>query len=411
MINDTVNVVEGEIYDGMEIYDIRKAFKFIYFGDTTSNEVIMDFLELVWCSYFAVIFGFLGSKLGRASAFVYNMRILGFYEVWLMLRENPVYLSGAFVDALIRVTTASLMAGLAQKQVKANSAVQGLTIVTVVSSYSISALDPWFRSIAGCSEKAGPPSTDFPHGAWLDCDDWKIAYVVTWIYAGANYILVGIAGFIAYLIRENPTVLRLAEQVSVAMVATSSATTAARALVRQLTFGATFMNWFADFAYIFVTFYFLFHDAVWRIIQHFSWIQCALNLWQWIIALVGRPLIYIEKIIDMLEEKLVRRGEEGSYTADHSIIEMGMIGKAKEALRKEMGMMAIIGKGKEAFNRLEQKIEMGIRKKGNEVFNRVEEKGNEVLIRVEENKEIGMIRERTNSFNSADEQIKSNSSL
>lgn len=293
-------------YDGMESYDITKAFSFLKIGDNVSNEVIMDYMELVWCFYFAIIFGFLGSKLERASAFVYNMRIFGFYEVWLMLRTNPVYLSGAFLDSLFRCLAASLMAALAQKMYKAGSVVQGWTIVTVASSYTIIVLDPWLRSQAGCDSMAGPPSVDFPHGVWLDCDDWRMAYGITWFYSSATYILVAITGCLAYIIRNNTTIIRLAGQVSVAMVATSSATTATRAFIRRMSIDTEFANSFVDYCfYIFVVFFFLIQEAIYRITKNCSCIKYCLKLWKCIILVFGGPLIFIEWGIKKIEQRVV----------------------------------------------------------------------------------------------------------
>ena len=82
-----------------------------------------------------------------------------------MLRNNPVYVSGAIMDALFRCLAASTVTATAQRLYKADNIVEGWTIVTIAASYGIVCLDPLLRKHAGCSEEAGPPTVDFPHGA------------------------------------------------------------------------------------------------------------------------------------------------------------------------------------------------------------------------------------------------------
>jgi len=295
-----------------------------------SNEVFLDYVEMLWCAYFAVTFALLGTRLERAAALIYNMRIFGFYEVWLMLRSNPVYVSGAILDALFRCIAASTVAATAQRLYKADNIVQGWTIITIAAGYGIVCLDPVLRKHAECSEEAGPPTEDFPHGAWLDCEDWVFAYFVTWAYAGAKYIMLGIVGCCAYLIRGNETCIRVGTQLSVAMVATSAAATATRAFVRRLELDPyeEIASVFLDLCfYIYLVFFFCLQECIYRATKNCCSIKICLALGGCLFVLAAAPLYLMEWMLTMIEQKVISMNQQ-----DHSDDEKVAFGKSHSQL-------------------------------------------------------------------------------
>jgi len=308
-------------YNGLLVYDISNAFNFFYIGDNVSNEVILDYVELVWSFYFSVAFVLLGSKLERAAAFIYNLRIFGFYDIWLMLRTNPVYVSGAFLDLFLRCIGAALLGALMQKLFKTTSVVQLWVIVSVISSYSIVLLDPWLRAKAGCADMAGPPTLDFPHGVWLDCDDWKMAYGITWLYAASTYIIIGIAACLGYAFRNNKTIIRLAGQVSVAMIAASSATTATRSLIRRMDITTDLINEFLTYCfYIFVVIFFLLQEAIYRITKHCCAIKITLCCVRWLVFILGGPLFLMEWVLYKIEQKIIEmNSDKGKNDSENAL--------------------------------------------------------------------------------------------
>jgi len=220
-------------YNGFVMYDIELAFAYTSLSRNISNEVLMDWIELFWFPYFAMIFTLVGKRLKRTSAWIYNLRIFGIYSVWLLFRSNPVYVNTATFDELVRCVLAATLAAIVQRVLKLDNLVHAWTIVTVAAGYAIICFDPLMRERAGCEEEAGPPTEDFPHGVWLGCDDWKFAYTTTWIYLGGTYIAVIFFYCCSKVLQKNKTVGRFSNEIAVSMVSTSAATTATRAFVRR----------------------------------------------------------------------------------------------------------------------------------------------------------------------------------
>jgi len=222
-------------YNGFEMYDVTLAFGETKIGGNMSNEVLMDWIELLWFPYFAVIFTVLGRRLKRTSALIYNLRMFGIYSVWLLFRQNPVYISATTCDELMRCLAAATLAAVVQRVLRMDFIVLAWTIVTIGAGYAIVCFDPLMRARAGCEKEAGPPTEDFPHGVWLGCDDWEFAYFITWIYLGSTYLAVLI---VCCCVRnkttKNETLSRFSNEFAVSMVATSAFTTATRAFVRRL---------------------------------------------------------------------------------------------------------------------------------------------------------------------------------
>jgi len=222
-------------YNGFEMYNVDLAFGRTIIGGNMSNEVLMDWIELLWFPYFAVIFTILGKRLKRTSALIYNLRMFGIYSVWLLFRQNPVYISATTCDELMRCVAAATLAAIVQRVLRMDFIVLAWTIVTIAAGYAIVCFDPLMRARAGCEKEAGPPTEDFPHGVWLGCDDWEFAYFITWIYLGSTYLAVLI---VCCCVRnkstKNETLSRFTNEFAVSMVSTSAFTTATRAFVRRL---------------------------------------------------------------------------------------------------------------------------------------------------------------------------------
>jgi len=221
-------------YNGFPMYDIELAFEYTSIAGNMSNEVLLDWIELLWFPYFAVIFVILGRRLKRTSALIYNLRLFGVYSVWLMFRQNPVYVSATTFDALLRCLLAAVIAALTTRVLRMDFIVLAWTIVTIAAGYAISCFDPLMRKRAGCQDEAGPPTEDFPHGVWLGCDDWQFAYFSTWIYLGSTYLAVLLVSCCHNnKATKNETFSRFTNEFAVGMVSTSAATTATRAFVRR----------------------------------------------------------------------------------------------------------------------------------------------------------------------------------
>lgn len=292
-------------------YDPKIAFDFAQMAGGTANDVILDYAELVWCVYFSVVFGMFGTSLERMSNFVYQLRIFGFYQIWTSMRDEPVFVDSYIVEGFLRCFAASVMGATVTKMFKADQVVWAWTIVTVAAGYAINLADPLLRKHAGCSAAAGPPSENFPYGVWQDCDDWQFAYWSTWIYSAFAYILAGLAGCLGYLTRDNQTVIRMGQQLAVAMISTSAAITGMRSFVRRIDVSGSAWETFVDLAfYVLLGMFFLVQECIHQVKTRClgidlddpakgskGWMGCLL----WTVAL---PLMGIEKLLAYIERKI-----------------------------------------------------------------------------------------------------------
>jgi len=218
-------------YDGEIQYSPQVAFDFKFIGEETVNDVVLDYLELFWCAYFAILFGMLGSELNRCASFVFQMQIFGFYTIWVQMRENPVFLDAYIFESFCRCVLSSILGSTIAAMFKVDDVVEMYTIATVGAGYFINLMDPTFRNAGECSG-IGPPTPQFPHGVWLNCENWKMAYWVSWVNAFFKYLAVGIYIFFIRCLEKNEFIERMSTQLAVAMVATSSGVTFLRSLIR-----------------------------------------------------------------------------------------------------------------------------------------------------------------------------------
>jgi len=294
--------------DEQEMFDISLVFEF-----PQKNEVILDYIEMIWCCYFAIIFALLATKLERASAFIYNMRIFGFYEVWMMMRANPVYISSPIVDSLFRCVAASMITATVQRFCQADTIIQGWTVVTIVTGYTIICFDPMLREYAGCSDEAGPPTADFPHGVWMNCDDWRFAYFASWLYAGVKYMMLGIVSGCVYCVSNSDIFNCITAALSAASIATSALTTATRAFVRRDNFWLydEFTNVFLDVCfYFYFGFIVLLQYCIYKCFRDSTTYKCCFVFGWYVFRFVAAPMYIVEWILMKIEDSFQDKNED-----------------------------------------------------------------------------------------------------
>jgi len=145
--------------------------------------------------YIAIIFTVTSSGLEYSMALILNLRVFGIQELWATFRGEPV-INPVTVEALFRCFITSIISTSVQKtRAGGDIVVEGWTIIAILATRIVLLLDPMLRSSAGCSMELGPPTTNFPYGTWKNCRDWETAYLATWWYFCAPFILFLFAAF------------------------------------------------------------------------------------------------------------------------------------------------------------------------------------------------------------------------
>jgi len=293
-------------------YSSELAVNFGYADGTTLNNVILDYVEIAWCTYFAVMFGLVGTDLRRCSNLIYTARMLGFYAVWTDLRKNPAFIEPRWLETMMSVILASIVTGTTTKLFKLGPLLEAFTVFSLGSKYVIEILDPMMRRRAGCDDKPGPPSPDMPSGVWLNCEDWAFAFGAVWLYAGFVYGMLFIAGCFGYCVNygKRKGVRRLGREVSVAAVSSSAAVTAFRAMGRRSHSHAWFENLMFYSFWILIGVFFISQETWHRTFRDKKWsgkcccgnkycnITCLVNLLAW-------PLKQLEKMMYRVERKIL----------------------------------------------------------------------------------------------------------
>jgi len=244
--NNALSLIDGEYYRP----DL--VFNFSYIGNETANDYIMDWMELIWSGYFAIFFGTLGSQLKRCKQFVFQLRIFGFYGIWTGIRSNPGFVDAVIFESLLRCILSSGLGAITAIMIKAEELVEVYTIITVGSRHLINMVDPYFRRKGNC-EDIGPPTTEFPYGVWVDCGNWKFAYLVTWINSLFVYLMLGIFLLsVKYFKKKCPCIgplQRLSGYLAVSMIATNSASTFITSLRRRENIHEEYFDMFVQWSY------------------------------------------------------------------------------------------------------------------------------------------------------------------
>jgi hypothetical protein len=99
------------------------------------------------------------------------MRANGIQRLMIALGE-PGF---SFDDTTVKLWTTMLMGSLTLCKVSvanraAGVAVMGATIGDMIGAFILDAVEPQFRSAAGCAGEAGDPTAKYPRGQWLDCE-------------------------------------------------------------------------------------------------------------------------------------------------------------------------------------------------------------------------------------------------
>jgi len=201
---------------------------------------------------FRIFFGVLGSQLSRCKQFVFQLRVFGFYVIWTMIRLNTLFVDAEIFELLLRCTLSAGLGAITTIMIKAEELVDIYTIITVGSRQLINVVDPYFRRIADC-KGIGPPTPKFLYGVWVDCGNWKFAYVVTWINSLFVYLLLGIFLILKKYCTKNipflKPVKRMSGYVAVAMVATNSAGLFITALNRREKIHNEYYDTFVQWSY------------------------------------------------------------------------------------------------------------------------------------------------------------------
>lgn len=233
MANDTGILLNGDIpYSPVVAFDFQTLGKDSEGNPVILNNLVLDYAELIWNFYFAFFFGLLGSSLERFSLFIYSCALWGFYSIWTEMRSNPVFLDPVIFEQLMRCLMAAVMSAFVNKIFQMEQVLPLWAVVTIGTSYAIGILDEHLRKSAGCDSTVGPPTPHFQQGTWKNCDDWHLAYGITWTYSFLAYIVVLIAFFFNCLISKNKCTLFAANSLAVAMTASSAAVQALRSFVR-----------------------------------------------------------------------------------------------------------------------------------------------------------------------------------
>jgi len=190
------------MHDGSVAYSPTVAFEFSFLGNRTLNDEVLDHLELVWCGYFSALFGMLGSQLERCASFVFQLHFFGFYNIWTQIRAHPVFMDAYIFESLGRCIVSSILGAVVSSMLDFDDMVEIYSIVTLGSGYFVNLLDPSLRRVGECTG-IGPPTQEFPHGVWLNCNNWKLAYGVTWVNASFKYLPTAICVCLLWCLQKN----------------------------------------------------------------------------------------------------------------------------------------------------------------------------------------------------------------
>jgi len=299
-------------------YNTLLAFDFADIGSEISNEVIFDWLDVIFFWYIAIIFTITGSRLEYATAFIFNLRIFGILELWTQLRDEPVYISPSSANALLRCAGASAISTTVQKTFNGDSIVEGWTIVSVAATNVVVFLDPYLREAAGCSKELGPPTADFPYGSWEDCEEWQLAYAVTWIYAFAPFILLALALCFCFVCTKccgcYDTICRFRTHIAIALVAGNAAALATRAYVRRIDTGSydDDVNNFLDVCfYVYVIILFMALELCFRFLEKHPCLKCCCKITVCACACLALPLVLLDKLLRYIARKAQKKEDDG----------------------------------------------------------------------------------------------------
>lgn len=247
-------IFEGVVH---EVYSPELVFDFATSDGTTINNVVIDYIELGWGAYFAIMFGFLGGQLDRSANFIYLMRLLGFFAVWTDIRTNPAFVDPNWIETIGSLVFAATMISITLQMIDFDGFLQAWTVFSLLSVYVVQMIDPYLRDHAGCSDLAGPPTKDFPTGVWMDCEDWDFAYATTWLYAGIVYVLILILCLVFKLGKNACMCCKwVFKALAVACVASSSAVSATKAIGNRAKFPAWFDTMSNSLFWIFLGIFF-----------------------------------------------------------------------------------------------------------------------------------------------------------
>jgi len=247
--NNTLSLIDGDYYRPELVFD------FHYIGNDTANDYIMDWMELVWSGYFAIFFGALGTHLTRCKQFVFQLRVFGFYGLWTAIRGNPGFVDAVIFERLLRCFLSAGLGAITAIMIKAEEVVEVYTIITLGSRHLINIVDPYFRREANCAG-IGPPTPEFIYGVWVDCDNWKLAYAVSWINSLFVYMILGIFLISVKCLKKKAGkkaacrhLGQLSGYVSVSMIATDSACTFITSLKRRENIHDEYFDTFVQWSY------------------------------------------------------------------------------------------------------------------------------------------------------------------
>merc|ERR1740123_2213158 len=136
------------------------------------------------------------------------------------MRENPVFVDAVFFENLGRVLISALLMGFVTRVANAEGALHAWTVVTIATGQTTQIFDPLLRAKAGCD--AGEPTQFFPTTGWENCDDWKYAYGITWMYGGVTWTTCLALGGIGYILSGSEMLMEKASQLAIVMVTSAS---------------------------------------------------------------------------------------------------------------------------------------------------------------------------------------------
>jgi len=298
-------------------YDTLLAFEFLGIDGEISNEVIFDWLDVIFYWYIAIIFSVTGSRLQYATAFIFNLRIFGILELWTQLRDEPVYISPSAANAIFRCVGASIITTTVQKTFNGDSVVEGWTIISVTATNIVVFLDPFLREAAGCSKELGPPTPDFPYGSWQDCEEWQLAYYATWYYAFAPWILLVFAVCFCFICTKccgiYDTICRFRSHIAIALVAGNAAALATRSWARRLDTDSH-TDEIDDFLevcfYVYFIIIFIAMEVLHRFLEKHPCLKCCCKITVCACACLALPLVLLDKLLKKIAKKAKKEEED-----------------------------------------------------------------------------------------------------
>lgn len=329
-------------YDPTLVYNFQDGWDWLQTNhdDETFNDVLLNYIEVAWGLYFAVTFCIFGTELDRFGNFYYSMRLFGFGLLWSSMRTNPIFVDSLFLENFMRIFLSAVMAQFSASIFDGETFLQTWTTVTISTGFLISIADPYLRAQAGC--EAGEPTKYFSYVGWDNCDDWQIAFNVTWLYSGITWFTMALACYVGHLLSNYEEMFDALSRGSMSVVCSSELISAMTAGMRI--YGTSFQEKGYSGYSVSIAFYVI---AIigWAMAQGIHlWLHrafdpehkssCISNTLLRIVLFLAQPLFLMETLFYKLEMALLRFQMKEGADADFLKIQKFAWGKSTSTPKK-----------------------------------------------------------------------------